>query len=56
MKWIITCPCRRSGFLTVGLISVDDDPIATESITMDDLDISHVTVDSISEQRISIPI
>ena len=37
-------------------MTVDDFPIPTDSTPMDNLDLSHVTVRSISNQRFSIPI
>src|SRR6266576_18889 len=55
MKWIDIGLSRRSGFLTVGLMTVDEDPNETISVP-DTLDILNVTVHSISERRISIPI
>jgi hypothetical protein len=40
----------------VGHLTVDSAPETTDSTPMDSLDISHVTVHSISERRISVPI
>ena len=37
-------------------MTVDDFPIQTDSTPMDNLNLSHVTVQSISNQRFSIPI
>jgi hypothetical protein len=54
--WFITIPRWRKGFLTVGHLTVDNVPETTDSTQMDSLDISHVTVHSISKQRISVPI
>ena len=40
----------------MGCLTVDDTPITTDSTPMDNLDINHVTVQSISNRRIAIPI
>jgi hypothetical protein len=40
----------------VGCLTVDNIPIPTDSTPMDSLDLSHVTVQSISNRRFSIPI
>jgi hypothetical protein len=40
----------------VGCLTVDNTPIPTDSTPMDSLDLSHVTVQSISNRRFSIPI
>src|SRR6266576_2315896 len=46
---------ERNGFLTVGLMTVDEDPNEMISVP-DTIDILNVTVHLISERRISIPI
>jgi hypothetical protein len=40
----------------VGCLTVDNTPIPTDSTPMDSLDLSHVTVRSISNRQFSIPI
>ena len=40
----------------MGSMTVDDSPIPTDSTPADNLDLSHVTVRSISNRRFSIPI
>ncbi len=49
-------PYGGNGFLMVGHMTVDINPISMDSTPMDDLDISFVTVHSISNKRFSIPI
>ena len=46
---------ERRGFLTVGLMTVDDVP-ATDSTPDDNFDIAFVSVRSTSNRRISIPV